>query len=242
MRANRFAQCFSFTVMSTVKIISFLFYKFEIKWLSEKKFEELDDVKLIVLLNHTSLFEALFVRLAPFRFLWKIARHLLIPIADITASRPIVGKFFHALVPGLVPISRKRDESWENFLKRANDDAIVAILPEGRMRRHDGNDKHGNPMTVRAGVADIVEELEGGNVLFVYSGGMHHIQIPGQTFPRLFKKIKINMEILSIDDYKDALHHPEKKNRKTAVVKDIQARLEALTPFCERQPYNKNNQ
>ncbi|MUH72311.1 hypothetical protein [Psychrosphaera haliotis] len=101
MRANRFAQCFSFTVMSTVKAISFLFYRFEIKWLSKKKFEALDDVKLIVLLNHTSLFEALFVRLAPFRFLWKIARHLLIPIADITASRPVVGKFLMRWFLGL---------------------------------------------------------------------------------------------------------------------------------------------
>lgn len=242
MRANRFAQCFSFTVMSTVKAISFLFYRFEIKWLSKKKFEALDDVKLIVLLNHTSLFEALFVRLAPFRFLWKIARHLLIPIADITASRPVVGKFFNALVPGFVPISRKRDESWDNFLKRVNDDAIVAILPEGRMRRHDGNDKHGNPMTVRTGVADIIEELDDGKVLFIYSGGMHHVQIPGQTLPKLFKKIKVNMEMVDINDYKDILHHPEKKTRKAKIVKDIQKRLEDFTPFCKRQPYNKNDE
>ncbi len=240
MRANRVAQCFSFTVMSAVKILSWLFYRFEINWLSEERFEALNRVKLIVVLNHTSLYEALFVRLAPFPFLWRIARHLLVPIADITAERPIVGKFFKSLLPGFVPISRKRDESWEHFLKRVNDDAIVGILPEGRMRRHDGNDKHGKPMTVRAGVADILDELDDGNILFVYSGGLHHIQVPGQTLPRVFKKIKVNMEIVSIDEYKKELHQPESEGRKAAFVKDIQTRLDELTPFCEKQPYNKN--
>ncbi|MUH72310.1 hypothetical protein [Psychrosphaera haliotis] len=141
-----------------------------------------------------------------------------------------------------MPISRKRDESWDNFLKSVNDDAIVAILPEGRMRRHDGNDKHGNPMTVRTGVADIIEELDDGKVLFIYSGGMHHVQIPGQTLPKLFKKIKVNMEMVDINDYKDILHHPEKKTRKAQIVKDIQKRLEDFTPFCKRQPYNKNDE
>lgn len=239
MRANRFAQCFSFTVMSTVKIISWLFYRFEVTWLSKKQYPDLKDVKLMVLLNHTSLFEAMLVRLAPFPFIWKIARHVLLPVADITTSRPIVGRFFHALVPGVVPISRKRDESWHNFLNRVNDDAIVAILPEGRMRRRDGNDKHGNPMSVRGGVADIIDELEGGNILFLYSGGMHHIQIPGQKLPRVFKKIRVNMEIVEVDEYKKSLYCEDTKERKQGYVKDIQTRLEEKTPFCHHQPYNK---
>lgn len=239
MRANRFAQMFSFTVMSTVKVLSYPFYRFSIKWLSDKQERDLKDVKLIVLLNHTSLYETLFVRLAPFRFLWKIARHMLVPVADITTSRPVVGRFFHMLVPGVVPISRKRDHSWQGFLDRINNEAIVTILPEGRMRRHDGNDKHGKPMSVRTGVADIIETLGQGNILFVYSGGLHHIQVPGQFLPKLFKKIKINMEIMSIDDYKDGLYHPEVKNRKTAFVRDIQQRLEELTPYCDQQPYNQ---
>ena len=241
MRANRFSQTFSFCVMSLVKILSYPFFWFDIKWLSKKQQEELSEVRLIVLLNHTSLYEALFVRLAPFRYLWKIARHLMVPVADITTKRPLVGKFFHALLPGVTPISRKRDDSWSQFIERINDEAIVAILPEGRMRRHDGKDKHGNEMSVRTGVADIIEKLDSGNILFIYSGGMHHIQIPGQRFPRLFKKIKTNMEIIPVEDYKDALHHPETKTRKVAFVRDIQARLEESTPFCEHQPYNQDN-
>ncbi|MDU0114484.1 1-acyl-sn-glycerol-3-phosphate acyltransferase [Psychrosphaera aquimarina] len=241
MRANRFAQMFSFIVMSTIKILTHIFYKFEVKWLSEKQFKQLDNVKLVVLLNHTSLYEALFVRLAPFSFLWRIARHMLVPVADVTTKRPLVGMFFHALVPGVVPISRKRDASWRNFLTQINDDSIVAILPEGRMRRHDGFDKHGKPMSVRAGVADIIEQIDSGDILFVYSGGLHHIQVPGQAIPKLFKKIKTHMEVVSVDDYKDALYHPEVKNRKVAFVRDIQKRLNELTPYCEDQPYHRNN-
>lgn len=240
MKANRVSQVFSFSVMSFLKIISWPFYRFKVTWLSETQYESLNDVKLVVLLNHTSLYETLFVRLAPFSFLWRIARHMLVPVADITTSRPIVGKFFHALLPGVVPISRKRDHSWQEFLESINSDAIVAILPEGRMRRHDGNDKHGKPMTVRTGIAEIIEKIDEGKILFVYSGGLHHIQVPGQTLPKLFKTIKTNMEMVDVQDYKDALYHPEIKNRKTAFVRDIQQRLEQLTPFCDQQPYNKD--
>lgn len=239
MRANRFSQVFSFCVMSFVKVLSYPFFWFDVKWLSKKQQEELNQVRLVVLLNHTSLYEALFVRLAPYPYLWKIARHLMVPVADVTTKRPLVGKFFHALLPGVTPISRKRDHSWTDFIDRINDEAIVAILPEGRMRRHDGKDKHGKAMSVRAGVADIIEKLDTGNILFVYSGGMHHIQIPGQRFPRLFKRIKTNMEIVTVEDYKNALHHPEVRTRKVAFVRDIQSRLEELTPFCEQQPYNQ---
>lgn len=242
MRANRFAQVFSFVVMSVIKVLTHIFYRFEVKWLSGKQIKQLDDVKLVVLLNHTSLYEALFVRLAPFSFLWKIARNMLVPVADVTTKRPLVGMFFHALVPGVVPISRKRDASWNHFLTQIKDDAIVAILPEGRMRRHNGFDKHGKPMSVRAGVADIIEQIDSGDILFVYSGGLHHIQVPGQAIPKLFKTIKTHMELVSVDDYKDALYHPEVRNRKTAFVRDIQKRLDELTPYCEQQPYNKEKQ
>lgn len=241
MRANRFAQVFSFSVMSTLKIVTWPFYRFENKWISEQSYEAFDDVKLVVLLNHTSLYETLFVRLAPFRFLWQIARHMLVPVADITTNRPIVGAFFHALVPGVVPISRRRDESWKNFLESINEEAIVAILPEGRMRRQDGKDKHGKPMSVRSGIADIIEKIDRGNILFVYSGGLHHIQVPGQRFPKLFKKIKTHMEVVSIEEYKKALYQPAANSRKIAFVRDIQSRLEKLTPYCEQQPYNKPN-
>ena len=239
MQANRFTQILSFSVMSTLKILTYPFYRFDNAWLSNLQNEELREVRLVVLLNHTSLYETLFIRLAPFRFLWQIARHMLVPVADITTKRPVVGRFFHAVVPGVVPISRKRDDSWQGFLDKIGHNSIVAILPEGRMRRHDGKDKYGKPMTVRSGIAEIIDKLDHGNILFVYSGGLHHIQIPGQTFPRLFKKIKTRMELVPVGEYKDQLFHPDRKERKRAYVRDIQARLEQNTPFCDQQPYNK---
>jgi len=240
MPANRFAQLVNFTVMSTLKILTYPFYRFDRKIIGEKGEEELNNVKLIVLLNHTSLYETLFIRLAPYSFLWRIARYLLVPVADITTKRPIVGRFFGALVPGIVPISRKRDDSWATFLNKVDQQAIVAILPEGRMRRHDGRDKFGKPMSVRSGIADIIEKVECGNILFVYSGGLHHIQIPGQTLPKLFKTVKVNLEMVDAKAYKIDLFHEDEKRRKRAYVKDIQQRLERNTPFCRQQPYNQN--
>ena len=167
MKANLLAQVASFSLMSALKLLTYPFYRFEVNWLSRESSVELDKVRLIVLLNHTSLYEALFVRLGPFRLLWRIAGQLMVPVADITVKRPVVGRFFYTLLPGLTPISRKRDDSWQTFLERIDQEAIVAILPEGRMRRRDGRDKFGKPMSVRAGVADIIETLEEGNILFV---------------------------------------------------------------------------
>jgi hypothetical protein len=34
---------------------------------------------------------------------------------------------------------------------------MVLMAPEGRMKRADGLDAHGQPMTVRGGIADILE-------------------------------------------------------------------------------------
>ncbi|MDC2890853.1 hypothetical protein [Psychrosphaera algicola] len=47
------------------------------------------------------------------------------------------------------------------------------------------------------------------------------------------------MEVVSIEEYKKALYQPAANSRKIAFVRDIQSRLEKLTPYCEQQPYNK---
>ena len=41
-------------------------------------------------------------------------------------------------------------------MNQIDEDAVVIILPEGRMKRATGLDKKGMPMTVRGGVADIL--------------------------------------------------------------------------------------
>jgi hypothetical protein len=80
------------------------------------------------------------------------------------------------------PHFSSKEASWSHFLSAIKPDSIVAILPEGRMKRSNGKDKNGEEMTVRSGIADILNRLTMGEVIFVYSGGLHHA--PGKRFPR----------------------------------------------------------
>lgn len=226
-------QILSFIILLTVKFLALAFYRFEKQWLNEAgskvsvQAKNWNDIKLIIILNHTSLFEPLFVSQAPNSFLWLFSKNLLVPGADITLNRPIIGRFYKYIAPGVIPISRKRDDSWKKFMQLITPKAIVAILPEGRMKRKNGLDKHGKPMSVRGGVADILELMNTGNILFVYSGGLHHIQTPGQRFPKIFKKIKLNLETIKLSDYKD-LMSPENNNNikfRKNVIKDLNKRL-----------------
>ena len=227
---NRF---FSYFLLSSVKYLSAVFYRYDINWLNDNlthKQVDWSNIRLIVLLNHTSLFEPIFLRIVPNSFLWNISKNLVIPGADITMNRPILGKFFRKLVPGVVSITRKRDFTWSHFLSKIHPKAIVAILPEGRMKRADGLDKHGKEMSVRGGLADILEGFDNGEALFVYSGGLHHIQTPGQKIPRIFKKVKVNLEKFSIEKYKENLMDSDFMKFKSKIMDDLNHRLKNLTP------------
>jgi 1-acyl-sn-glycerol-3-phosphate acyltransferase len=220
-----------FTLMCLVKLVCNLLYRFEIRWLSDENFKQFKDVRLIVFLNHTSLFEPLFIGACPFPVLWRLSGELIAPGADITLNeRPIVGRIYHSLLPGLVPITRKKDESWQHFMSLVSKDTLVAILPEGRMKRSSGLDKHGNTMTVRGGVADILEVKQQGKILFVYSGGLHHIHTPGEKFPRVFKTIRANAQMMDIQDYKNSLPFEFGHDFREEVVADMQRRLDSHTP------------
>ncbi len=230
----------SYPILAATKVVSSLLYRFETHWLSDEKFEVSEQVRLLVLLNHTSLFEPVFLRIAPHRLMWRISRRLVIPVADTTLQRPLVGKVLRSIVPGTVPITRKRDDSWQQFLEHVNDDTMVAILPEGRMKRINGLDKEGKPMKVRAGVADLLSRLTQGKILFVYSGGLHHVQAPGDIYPKLFKKIKVNLEMVDIAKYKAAMFAEQHADFVMNVVNDMDRRLRELVPFCEQQPCNRS--
>lgn len=216
-----------------VKGVSALFYRFEVSWLPSltqpANLQSWQQVNLIVLLNHTSLFEPLFVRLAPTRFLWRLSADLVVPGADITLKRPIAGRLLRIVVPGCIPISRLQDDTWQQFLAHVTEHKVNAILPEGRMKRKSGLDKHGNNMSVRGGIADMLQRLEQGKILFVYSGGLHHIQAPGDKLPKLFKTIKANLELVDIAEYKQlmAQHADSFKN---AVMADMNQRLRDNIP------------
>ena len=222
----------SFTIINIVKFLSHIFYRFEVNWLSDATERKWDDVRLIVFLNHTSLFEPIFLTQAPTGFAWRISKDIVVPGADITINRPIVGRFFKWIIPGMVSITRKRDSSWKSFMQSINRESIVAILPEGRMKRKSGLDKDGQPMSVRGGIAEILKYLDHGKALFVYSGGLHHIQTPGQKFPKLFKKARVNFEMMDIKHYKQKFESLKlnAKEYRNAVMADLNERLKTKIP------------
>jgi 1-acyl-sn-glycerol-3-phosphate acyltransferase len=195
----------SLLVLLSVKLFSRLFYLHRIRWIEPVPQKRWADIRLIVLLNHTSLFEWLFAGSVPMPFLWRIARHAVIPAAQKTIDRPLVGLFFRLLARHVIPITRQPDESWRQVLDRVDPRGMVLILPEGRMMRPNGLDLEGRPMTVKGGVADILEAIPEGRLLYAYSAGLHHVQVPGQKFPRLFRRIEVSFENLDIAEYKQAL-------------------------------------
>ncbi len=217
----------SFTMLCAIKVFAKIFYKFEINWLSDQR--DFEKVRLVAILNHTSLYEPLMFATAPNWFLWKIARKMALPVADKTMKRPIVGRFFRFLIPGIISITRKRDQSWRHFLKAIENRSVIIILPEGRMKRHNGLDAYGRPMDVKAGITDIIPKLQEGNILFAYSGGLHHIQHPGEFFPRLFKTIKLNLELVDIESYKSQFK-TDGIALKREIVADMNQRLAEKCP------------
>lgn len=214
--------------MLSVKLVSMTFYKLKINWVAgeDNKFE---DIRLMILLNHTSLYEPIFLQGLPNSFLWKLAKKMVAPGADKTLNRPIVGFFWKLISPGFVSITRKRDKSWYEFLKKIENKNIILIAPEGRMKRASGLDAYGKPMSVRSGVAEIIAQLNEGNIFIGYSGGLHHVQHPGEVMPRLFKTIKMNYEQISVADYK-AQFSSEGIPLRRDIVSDLEARLKRNIP------------
>ena len=136
----------------------FIRYNFRKRW--ENGFSDpWKNIRLLVFLNHTSLFEPLFFGIVPYKFLWELSEKLVAPGADKTLNRPLVGRFFRLLAPRMVPITRKRDRTWQQFLKEITPTSVVVILPEGRMKRKSGLDAEGKPMTIRGGIADILNRI-----------------------------------------------------------------------------------
>jgi hypothetical protein len=222
---------FVFVLLLLVKVFARLFYRIDMRFIGEVPPHPWRHLRLVAFLNHTSLYEPLFAGGAPISFLWRVARHGVIPIASKTAVRPLVGQFYKLIAGRVVPITRLRDESWEHLLNQIDKDAMVAILPEGRMMRTGGLDREGKPMTVRGGIADILESLEAGRLLLAYSGGLHHVQAPGERFPRLWKTIRMRLEVLQIEVYRATLlAQAGHQGFKRAVIADLERRRDLYCP------------
>ncbi len=222
-----------FSVLGLAWLFSKAFWRREMAWIGgEPKSDPWKGIRVLCFLNHTSLFEWLFIAMAPPRFLWRVACHGVLPAAEKTTSRPIVGQFFKLVGAHVVSISRERDHTWREVLSRIDPDSMVIILPEGRMKRANGLDSKGQPMTVRGGVADILEVIPEGPMLIAYSGGLHHVQAPGERFPRPFRRIRMNFELVEIADYREAILREARgpMGFKRAVVDDLERRRDLHTP------------
>lgn len=221
-----------FIIVMKIRLISLLFWRLEVKWINSSVPDDIwDRARILVLMNHTSLYEPLYAPVLPIKFTWHFISRMVAPAAEKTLQRPIVGTFWKLMVPKALTITRKRDDTWTQFMNQISDDSIIVIAPEGRMKRPNGLDLHGNPMTIRGGIADILEQTQTGYMILFYSGGLHHVQAPGETFPRPFKKLKMNLEWIDISEYKKQFPTAS-KDFKTAVIADLQHRLENNCPSC----------
>ena len=221
-----------FLLLLLIKLVSRILFRFDVEWVGEARRHPWQDVRLIAVLNHTSLYEPVFAALVPVRTLWRLARNGVVPVADKTIRRPGVGVLFRLVCGRVVPVTRKRDATWEEVLRHFRDPrAVTVIFPEGRMLRRTGLDADGNPMTVRGGVAELIAGVPGGRMLLAYSGGLHHVAAPGDRIPRPFRRIAVRLETLDIAAYRAALGYaeqPESFSRR--VVEDLTMRRNRCCP------------
>ena len=220
----------------SLKILSKIFYRHEFDFIEPVPPNPWKKIHLVVFLNHTSLFEPVFLGVPPAGFIWRLAAHGVVPAADKTTDRPLVGMVFKFIAHEVIPITRQRDDTWSQVLSTIDEDSMVAIAPEGRMKRANGLDLHGNPMTVRGGIADILLALKKGRMLIAYSGGLHHVQVPGHM-PRIFKTVRLRGEVMEIEDYINQMMQlggPEQFKRN--VIKDLERRRDTYCPEEKKLP------
>jgi hypothetical protein len=223
-----------FSILFVLKIVTKIFYRHDFDWVGKLPPGDPWHAHLVVFLNHTSLFEPVFLGIPPARFIWRLARHGVVPAADKTTDRPLVGMFFKFIAHEVIPITRQRDESWSQVLATIEKDSMVTIAPEGRMKRASGFDLQGRPMTVRGGVADILLAMKEGRMLIAYSGGLHHVQVPGHI-PNVFKTVRLRAEVLDIAEYvRDRMAEGGPEEFKRNVIRDLEQRRNSHCPEEER--------
>jgi hypothetical protein len=190
-----------FSLLLCLKYLSRVFYKQDFAFVHDPPSNPWGGIRLVAFLNHTSLFEPVFLGGVPNRFLWRLAAHGVVPAADKTTGRPLVGLIFKFIARHVIAITRERDDTWFAVLDKIDPNSMMVIAPEGRMMRANGLDANGNPMTVRGGIADLLLAIGHGRMLVAYSGGLHHVQIPGHHTVGIFKKVRMRLEVIDIEQY-----------------------------------------
>lgn len=226
-----------YAILLVCKAISRLLYAHHVEWIDPPPENLWRDLRIGAILNHTSLYEWLYAGSFPNEILWRVAKDAVLPVADTTLQRPVVGWFFRLVARRVLPVTRQRDQTWERLVRSLDELSLVVILPEGCMKRADGRDKHGNPMTVRGGIADLVEHIPDGKMLLVYSAGLHHVQVPDQTtFPRPFKHLHVRLQAVDIATYRDRVRDEASASSssfKRAIIEDLNDRRDR---HCPQQP------
>lgn len=224
-----------FSMLTFLKYLSRVFYRPDFTFIGPTPADPWANLGLVAFLNHTSLYEPVFLCGVPNRFIWRLAAHGVIPAADKTTGRPLVGIIFKFVAHHVIAITRERDHTWFSVLQKIDPSSMVIIAPEGRMKRANGLDLNGNPMTVRGGIADILLAVKEGRMLMAYSGGLHHVQIPGKM-PRPFKTVRLRIENVDIADYiKDMMAVGGPDQFKKSVMKDLDRRRDMYAP--EERPF-----
>lgn len=224
------ADVLRFIILCWVKLSRYWCYPTTGKWVSTPPDRDWKKVRLILILNHTSLVEFIYATVMPTPFLWQMAKRLIFPVADSSLRKP-QGKMLKLFAPRIASLSRKRDHTWQAFLDQLATDPILIFMPEGRMRRPDGMDKNGEPMTVRSGIVDLLPMFSGSDMVIAYSGGLHHVMAPGQAFPRPFRKLAVNLEAIAVDDYLAGFAGIEDEtHRREAICKDLDRRRDQHCP------------
>lgn len=231
----------SYLALLAAKAFSKTLYRLEVTWIGDPPRDPWRCIQVAAILNHTSLFEWLFAAAPPNAFLRRLATKAVLPSADKTMERPVVGHFYSLMAGEVVSITRERDQTWDQVLERIGSDSMVLIAPEGRMKRLDGLDMDHRPMTVRGGIADILRIKSEGRMLLAYSGGLHQVQAPGERLPRLFKTIRLALEVVDISTYVESLGgEPGSDAFKKAIKADLERRRDLHSPpEIERRRWSK---
>jgi hypothetical protein len=226
----------TYLILRIGKLSGRSFWDTSIEWVGDVPADPWQDVRLIAILHHTSLAEGVYLAAVPDRVLRRIARHGVAPIAAETMARPLSGRIFRLLVAHPVPITRRRDESWERVLAELHDpDTVLALCPEGRMMRPNGRDKAGEVMTIKPGIADVLRTVRSGRMILAYSGGLHHVFPPGARLPRVFQPLELRIESIDIAGYL-AEREREPGDLVDCVRRDLTRRRDLYTPIAPGTP------
>ena len=80
-----------FVLLWAIKQLSRMFYRHDFQFVGENIPKDAwANLRVVAFLNHTSLFEPVFLGAVPTRFLWRLAAHGVVPAADKTTDRASV--------------------------------------------------------------------------------------------------------------------------------------------------------